>query len=314
MIDSTSPTLLEKASGGERVGESFEESWMKKAWWLRVKPVLFVILIGVLLTFTLFPLVWFFLSSLKTRLDMFAVPPKLFFTPTLAAYKRLFVTTLIGGKEVPTDFVPCLINSMIEAGFGTMIAVMLGTMAGYVCSRYEFAGKKDFLFFVLSTRMLPPVAVIVPIYMMFSRMGLADSRPGMILLYILVNLGLSTWIMKGFFDGIPREYEEAAFVNGYSRLQAFTKITLRLVKGGIAATTGFCFIFAWNEFTFASIVTTRYAKTLPPRIAAALGPEGLDWGMVAAAGFILIIPVVVLFVLVRKYILMGMTFGVLGRK
>jgi len=287
---------------------------MSKKWWSKVKSVAFVVCIGILLIFTLFPLIWLFLSSLKTRLDMFAVPPKIFFTPTLEAYKRLFITTLIGGETVPTDFLPCLLNSMIEGGLGTAIAVVLGTMAGYVCSRYEFVGKKDYLFFVLSTRMLPPVAVIVPIYMMFSRMGLADSRFGMILLYILVNLGLSTWIMKGFFDGIPREYEEAAYMNGYTRFQAFTKIVLRLVKGGIAATTGFCFIFAWNEFTFASIVTTRYAKTLPPRIVAALGPEGLDWGMVGAAGFILIIPVVVLFILVRNYLLVGMTFGVLGRK
>jgi len=296
------------------VGNLFKEIRVERNWVSLLKSILFFTFIGILLIFTLFPLFWLFLSSLKSRLDMFAVPPKLFFSPTLAAYERLFITTLIGGETVPTDILHSLMNSAIEAGLGTIIAVALGTMAGYACSRYEFAGKKDFLFFVLSTRMLPPVAVIIPIYMMFSRMALADSRIGMILLYILVNLGLSTWIMKGFFDGIPREYEEAAYVNGYTRFQTFTKIILRLVKGGIAATTGFCFIFVWNEFTFASIVTTRYAKTLPPRIAAALGPEGLDWGMVGAAGFMLIIPVVILFVLVRNYLLMGMTFGVLGRK
>ena len=162
--------------------------------------------------------------------------------------------------------------------------------------------------------MLPPVAIIVPLYFVFARLLLADTRIGMILLYSLIGLGLSTWIMKGFFDGIPTEVEEAAFVNGYTRFQAFVKILVPMVKGGIAATAGFCFIFAWNEFTFASIIATRYAMTLPPRIVSFMGTSGFEWGVVAASGYILIIPILVLFILIRKYILMGMTFGVLGRK
>jgi multiple sugar transport system permease protein len=177
-----------------------------------------------------------------------------------------------------------------------------------------YRGNGDFMFFVLSTRMLPPVAIIVPLYIVFSRFRLADARLGMILLYTLIGIGLATWIMKGFFDGIPTEVEEAAFVNGYTRFQAFFKILVPMVKGGIAATAGFCFIFAWNEFTFASIIATRYAMTLPPRIVASMGTSGFEWGIVAASGYILIIPILVLFILIRKYILMGMTFGVLGRK
>jgi multiple sugar transport system permease protein len=178
----------------------------------------------------------------------------------------------------------------------------------------EYRGKKDFMFFVLSTRMLPPVAILVPLYIVMSRFRLSDTLLGMILLYMMVGIGLSTWIMKGFFDGIPKEVEEAAFVNGYTRFQAFFKVLLPMVKGGIAATTGFCFIFAWNEFTFASIISTRYAVTLPARIVAFMGSSGFEWGRVAAAGYILIIPILILFILIRKYILMGMTFGVLGRK
>jgi len=167
---------------------------------------------------------------------------------------------------------------------------------------------------VLSTRMLPPVAVLVSFHIMFSNIGLADTRFGMILLYILVNIGLATWIMKGFFDGVPQAVEEVALINGYSRFYAFRKLVLPMVKGGVAATTGFCFIFAWNEFTFASIISTTTAKTLPVRISAALGLEGLDWGMVSAAGILLITPIVILFYLIRRHLLMGMTFGVLGRK
>ncbi|MBD3307833.1 ABC transporter permease subunit [candidate division KSB3 bacterium] len=277
------------------------------------KTIIFTLLITAILLFTIFPLLWLLLSSFKTRVDLFAIPPKFFFDPTLGAYERLFVTTFKSGETSQTNFVLCMVNSFIEAGLGTILAVVLGTMAGYANSRFEYKGKKDFMFFVLSTRMLPPVAIIVPLYMLYARIGLADTRLGMILLYTMMGLGLSTWIMKGFFDGIPTAVEEAAFVNGYTRFQVFIKVLVPMVKGGIAATAGFCFIFAWNEFTFASIITTRYAITLPPRIAAALGPEGLDWGMVAAAGYILIVPVLILFILIRKYILMGMTFGVLGR-
>jgi len=278
--------------------------------------VIVVFLIVVIVSFALFPLVWLFLTSLKNRIDIFAIPPRVIFKPTLDPYRRLFVKYLLSGETAATDFLPCLQNSVIAAGLGTAGAVILGTMAGYAASRFNFFGKGDFMFFALSTRMLPPVAVLVPIYMMFSSrwLRLADTRLGMTLLYILINLGLATWIMKGFFDGIPRQYEEAALVGGYTRFQAFYKIILPLVKTGVAATAGFCFIFAWNEFTFASIVTTRYAKTLPPRIAAALGPAGLDWGMVAAAGLILVAPVLVVFIYIRKYLLIGMTFGVLGRK
>jgi len=270
--------------------------------------------IGIWVVFSLGPLFWLFLSSLKTRLDLFSMPPKFIFTPTLHGYESLFVITYKDGTTGMSQIIGTMINSVLIAGLGTILAVCMGTMAGYAASRFDFKGKGDFMFFVLSTRMLPPVAVLVSFHMMFSGLGLADTRFGMILLYILVNIGLATWIMKGFFDGVPRDVEEVALTNGYSRMYAFRKLVLPMVRGGIAATTGFCFIFAWNEFTFASIITTTKAKTLPVRISAALGKEGLDWAMVSAAGILLIIPIVVLFYLIRRHLLMGMTFGVLGRK
>ena len=271
-------------------------------------------IIGIWVIFSLGPLLWLLLSSLKTRLDLFSIPPKFFFTPTLHGYKSLFVITYKDGSTGVSEIIGTMLNSVMIAGAGTILAVSLGTMAGYAASRYDFKGKGDFMFFVLSTRMLPAVAVLVSFHIMFSRLGLADTRFGMTLLYILVNIGLATWIMKGFFDSVPQDVEEVALINGYSRLYAFRKLVLPMVKGGIAATTGFCFIFAWNEFTFASIISTTTAKTLPVRISAALGKEGLDWAMVSAAGILLIIPITILFYLIRRHLLMGMTFGVLGRK
>jgi multiple sugar transport system permease protein len=280
----------------------------------KVTRSIVITIIGIWVVFSLGPLLWLFLSSLKTRLDLFSTPPKFFFSPTLHGYKSLFVITYKDGSTGLSEIIGTMINSVVIAGGGTILAVCLGTMAGYAASRFDFKGKGDFMFFVLSTRMLPAVAVLVSFHIMFSRLGLADTRFGLTLLYILVNIGLATWIMKGFFDSVPQDVEEVALINGYSRLYAFRKLVLPMVKGGIAATTGFCFIFAWNEFTFASIISTTRAKTLPVRISAALGKEGLDWAMVAAAGILLIIPITILFYLIRRHLLMGMTFGVLGRK
>ncbi|MGQ9615238.1 MAG: carbohydrate ABC transporter permease [Spirochaetota bacterium] len=280
-----------------------------------IGKIIFVLIIILILIYTLFPLYWLLLASVKTRNDLFLIPPKFFFKPTFRHFKELFIyTTYVTGEEQATWFLLWLRNSFIEAFSGTFLAVAFGTMAGYINSRMEYKGKKDYMFFVLSTRMLPPVAIIVPLYVVMSRFRLSDTLLGMTLLYMMIGVGLSTWIMKGFFDGIPKEIEEAAFVNGYTRFQVFFKVLIPMVKGGIAATTGFCFIFAWNEFTFATIISTRYAATLPSRIVAFMGSSGFEWGKVAAAGYILIVPILVLFILIRKYILMGMTFGVLGRK
>ena len=148
---------------------------------------------------------------------------------------------------------------------------------------------------------------------MFSRLGLADTRPGMILVTTLINLGLASWIMKGFFDGVPRAVEAIAAVNGHTRAHAFLHFVLPMCKGGVAATAGFSFMVAWNEFAFKAILATRSAQTLPNKNSAAMGATGLEWPQICAAGVVLIVPVVVFFWLIRRHLLMGMTFGVLGK-
>lgn len=275
------------------------------------------LIFGLLAVYTLYnigPVFWLVLSSFKSRLDLFAMPPKLFFAPDLSGYESVFGVGAARDNASSVGVFDSLINSIVVSFSGTTLAVLFGTLAGYVCSRFNFRGKGDFMFFVLSTRMLPPVAVLVFYHVMFARLGLADTRTGLILVSIFANVGLATWIMKGFFDGVPREVEQIALVNGYSRMYAFTRLVLPMVKGGIAATAGFCFIFAWNEFAFSSILTTTRAKTLPVKISAASGATGLEWTQICAAGVVLIIPVLVFFYLIRKHLLMGMTFGVLGRR
>lgn len=275
------------------------------------------VLFGLLVLYTIYnlgPILWLVISSLKSRADLFAMPPKLVFTPDFSGYQSVFGVGAAKDSAASIGVFRSLVTSVLVSTIGTSVAVMLGTLAGYVCSRFDFRGKGDFMFFVLSTRMLPPVAVLVFYHMMFAQLGLADTRIGLILIAVFINVGLATWIMKGFFDGVPREVEQIAIVNGYTRLYAFRKLVLPMVKGGIAATAGFCFIFSWNEYAFASILTTTKAQTLPVKISTASGATGIEWTQICAAGVVLIVPVLIFFWLIRKHLLMGMTFGVLGRK
>jgi multiple sugar transport system permease protein len=273
-----------------------------------------LLLLAVYTFFNLGPILWLIISSVKGRADMFAMPPVWFFDIDTSGYESVFGIGEAAGTASAYGVTDALINSVSVSSVGTVLAVLFGTLAGYVCSRYDFRGKGDFLFFVLSTRMLPPVAVLVFYHLMFARLGLADTRTGLIFVAIFANVGLATWIMKGFFDGVPKEVEQIAQVSGYSRMYAFIYLVLPMVRGGIAATAGFCFIFAWNEFAFAAILTTTDAKTLPVKISAAYGATGIEWTQIMAAGVVLIIPVLIFFYLIRKHLLMGMTFGVLGRK
>ncbi|MFN2189528.1 MAG: carbohydrate ABC transporter permease, partial [Candidatus Promineifilaceae bacterium] len=203
----------------------------------------------------------------------------------------------------PSDFARRLKNSLIIAGGSTIISVTLGLFAAYAFSRFEIAGKGDLLFFILSTRMLPAVVVAVPIFLMYRQLGLHDTHLGMIILYTVFNLSLTVWLLKGFIDEIPKEYEEAAMVDGYSRWQAFYKIVLPQATTGIAATTVFAMIFTWNEYAFALLMTSEEARTAPPAIATMLGRGGIEWSAIAAGTLAFLIPVI---------IIISMGFGLLG--
>ena len=204
-----------------------------------------------------------------------------------------------------------LLNSIIIGGGSTILAVGLGTLAAYAFSRFDIAGKDDLLFFILSTRMLPPVVVVIPIYLMYSALGLRDTHFGLILLYTTFNVSFAVWLMKGFIDEIPKEYEDAALVDGYSRFQTFLKVILPQSVTGIAATAVFCLITAWNEFAFALVLTEvgGRAVTAPPSITSATGSSGMDWGKIAAGTFVFLLPVAVFTFLMRNHLLRGVTFG-----
>jgi len=218
---------------------------------------------------------------------------------------------LDNGQEIlgPSEYVFRLRNSLIIAGVSTIASVVLGLLAAYAFSRFSIHGENDLLFFILSTRMLPPVVVTIPLFLMYRQLGLHDTHIGMILLYTVFNLSLSVWLLKGFIDEIPKEYEEAALVDGYSRLQAFFRVVLPQAVTGIAATTVFCLIFAWNEYAFALMLTSEKARTAPPAIVTMLGRGGIEWSAIAAGTLGFLIPVVIVTFALRNYLLRGVTFG-----
>jgi multiple sugar transport system permease protein len=212
---------------------------------------------------------------------------------------------IVGPSRFPERF----FNSVI-IGFGsTFFAIVLGTAAAYAFSRFKVPLKDDLLFFILSTRMMPPIAVAIPIFLMFRQLGLSDTHAGMILLYTGVNLSLAVWLINGFIDEIPIEYEEAALIDGYTRFQAFYKVVLPQAATGIASTAIFCLIFAWNEYAFAVLLTSGTAQTAPPFIPTIIGVGGFDWPAMAAGATIFLLPVMVFTILLRKHLLRGITFG-----
>ena len=209
----------------------------------------------------------------------------------------------------PSPYVSRFRNSIIIAGTSTVLAVTIGLLAAYSFSRFDIPGKGDIMGYVLGSRMAPAAVGTIAIFLMYRALGWNDSHIGMIFLYTVFNLSLSVWILKGFIDEIPKEYEEAAMVDGYSRLQAFFKIVLPQSATGIAATTVFCLVFAWNEYIFSLMLTQERARTAPVSIPAALGSGGMEWGVVAAGGILFLLPVVIVTFALRKYLLRGVTFG-----
>ena len=203
--------------------------------------------------------------------------------------------------------------SIIISLLSTFFSVTFGTMAAYSLSRFKIKGKGDLMFFILSTRMLPPIATLVPLYLLYINVGLTDTVHGMVLLYTMFNLGFTVWMMKSFIDEIPMEYEEAALVDGYTRFETFMKIVLPQAATGIATSAVFSLIASWNEFVFGSILTTRYARTVPPAVSVTLGIEGYEWGRIAATAFLFVLPVLIFTFLVRKSLLRGLTFGAIKK-
>lgn len=266
---------------------------------------LFVIYLILILfaMFILFPFYWIFSQSIKNPKDTISYPPKFIFQPTLTNYQKVLSKP---------DFIASYLDS-IEVSFSAVILTLLvGAPFGYCLARFNYRGKEDMAFFVLSTRFMPAIVVVVPLIRVFKILNIVDTIAGLSIANILVNLALVVWLTRVFFASIPREIEEAATIDGCSTLKALTKITLPLAAPGLLSVAVLSFVFSWNEFIFSLTITSIKVRTLPLYLATSfVGSYAVDWGSLSAAGLIAILPTIILLLLVQKHLVKGLTFGAL---
>ena len=257
------------------------------------------IMIFIIAVIFLFPFVWMLLISLRSRID--ALRPGYLFAPvTLDNYRSLISTGMIA---------PYFKNSFVIAVFNTLISLVLGTFAAYGFARYKWSKREDRAFLLLSLRFLPAMAVVIPYFLMASMFQLLDTRLLLIICHTAFNVPFTVWMMRGFIEDLPVELEEAALVDGCSRVQCMAKIVLPLVLPGLAATAIFCVINSWNEFVFANFLTSIHAKTVPTSVMMYLSVSGVKWGEMAATGVLSVLPVMAFAIAVQKYMIRGLTFG-----
>jgi len=248
----------------------------------------------------LFPFILLFLTSIKTPVDAIAMPPKWFFIPTLDNYiEQLFNIGFINSAK----------NSLIIAGSATLISTFLGIFAGYALARFKFMGSRLLSQSILWLRMVPPITLVIPYFVIWSRLKLADTYFALIIMYITIALPIITWMMYSFFREIPIEVEEAALVDGCNRWKALRYIIIPMVLPGIFAASSLSFIFLWNEFLFALFMTGRTTRTLPVEIYASIGYYELDWAKLSTIAVVAIIPAIIFITLTQKYIVRGLTMG-----
>jgi len=267
---------------------------------VKVKKTILVAMAVVVFVVILFPPMVLFLTSIKTELDALSFPPKWIFQPTLENYKHIFQFS---------PFMKYLLNSLIVASLNTGAVLILGSLAAYSLARFRFKGADNIAFWILSVRMMPPVAAIIPIYIIMRNLHLLDTPWSLVIIYLTFNLPFAVWLMRSFFREIPREIEESALVDGCSDFSAFRKIALPLAAPGLAATGILTFIFSWNEFLFALILTGSKAVTLPVGITGYMKETGINWGYMTAGGVLALIPVIVFTILVQKHLVKGLTMG-----
>lgn len=260
----------------------------------------FVILIIIALL-VLFPIFYLFLTSIKPKELLFEIPPRFYFKPTFQKYTDLFL------KD---KYYLYYYNSFVVASISTLFAVTLGALSSFAFISFDFWGKKFWFYLILFTRLYPPVTTLIPVFFIISRLGLLDTKLSLILLYTAFQVPLSMWIMKSFFLGIPKEIKESAILDGCSVGKLFYKIMLPLAKPGLVASGILIFVFNWNEFLFALILTSNNAKTAPVALMSFLESEGMvQWGSASVLGFSTIFPILIIIIFLNRYLIKGLLAG-----
>jgi multiple sugar transport system permease protein len=275
-----------------------QSSQKQKHQWLKYA------LLGVAAFISLAPVYWMLTISLKSESDQFASPPEWFaFTPTLTHYEDAFINRSFGRY---------LLTSAIVALLSTVFAMLIGTFAAYALARFEMRWQlnKRLSLWILSTRMFPPIVTIVPLFLMMRDLRLLNTITSLVIVYTAFNLPFVVWMMRGFFNEVPREMEEAALVDGDSRMGALRRVILPLVTPGLAATAVFCSIISWNEFLFALVLSqTEAAMTLPIGIAGRVTQYETKWGVMSAAGVVAMLPILIFALAVQRYLVRGLSLG-----
>ncbi|RJF78899.1 carbohydrate ABC transporter permease [Rhodopseudomonas palustris] len=248
-----------------------------------------------------FPILWSVLNSLKTDQDVLAYPPKLLFAPTLDAYRDV----LFGSSSI----LPNLVSSMIISVGTTIITMVMAVPAAYALARLRFRGKKAAGFYVLVTQMLPPVGIIIPYFMILRNIGWIDTYQGIILIYLSFSLPFAIWLLVSYFEDIPFEMEEAAYLDGASRMKTLWRIIIPQVRGGIAVTVVFVFLNAWNEFLFAVVLSGNTVRPVTVAMFNFVSVEQTLWTKLAAVSVLAMLPVIILGVVAQKHIVKGLTVG-----
>ncbi len=265
----------------------------------RRRELAFTILSIAYVLIVVFPVIWMALMMFKAESVMFARPTVWLFKPSLEHFSYVW----------EQGFVQNLIASLIVAGLSTLLVVIIGTPAAYAFARFSMWRKDDLFLFILATRMAPPVALVIPFYLIYAKVGLLDTYPGLIIAYLTFNLSFYVWVLSSFCRELPVELEEAAMAEGYPRWQILVRIILPLLRPGIIATSVLCFIFAWNEFLFAFMLGGKIVKTLPVAIPTLITTQGVKWGELSIAGIVALLPVLAAVFFLQRHIVRGLTMG-----
>lgn len=264
-----------------------------------VKRVLIYLSIAFMCIVAIFPLIWMVSISLRARVYVYD-PSVWFFRPTLESYIAVFTQR---------NLVRYLINSTVISAATTVLSMVVGTAAAYGFSRFKFRCNAIFLFILLGIRMIPSIAIVIPMFVLASFLRVLDTWGLLIVTYMIFNVPFTVWMMKGFFDEIPKELEEAAMVDGCTHLQSLYRIILPVVRPGLVATAIFCVINSWNEFVYALFLTSINSVTTPTIVQMFLSAVGTIWGEMSAVGTIAIIPVLIFAMIVQKHMIRGLSFG-----
>ena len=258
------------------------------------------LILSLFLIFLLLPIYWLVNMSFKTNTEIVTTMTLWPHQPTLANYARIFTDA---------SWYSGYINSLIYVGINTVISLAVALPAAYAFSRYSFLGDKHVFFWLLTNRMTPPAVFLLPFFQLYSTVGLMDTHLGVALAHLLFNVPLAVWILEGFMSGIPREIDETAYIDGYSFPRFFLTIFLPLIKAGVGVAAFFCFMFSWVELLMARTLTSVNAKPIVAVMTRTVSASGMDWGVLAAAGVLTIVPGAIVIWFVRHYIAKGFAMG-----